>query len=105
MTETFRVRIAVRGYELDSNGHLNWAHYLHYAEHARWECLRAAGLSLDKLVASGAGPVNLDANVRFLRELRDGDEVTVSCAYTWGEGKTFRISRNSSGPMASWPPS
>lgn len=93
MTETFRVRIAIRGYELDSNGHLNWAHYLHYAEHARWECLRAAGLTLDKLVASGAGPVNLDANVRFLRELRDGDEVTVSCAYTWGEGKTFRISQ------------
>jgi acyl-CoA thioester hydrolase len=44
MTDPFHVRVAVRGYELDVNGHLNRAHYLHYAEHARWECLRAAGL-------------------------------------------------------------
>ena len=46
MSEPFCVVVAVRGYELDVNGHLNWANYLHYAEHARWECLRAAGQSL-----------------------------------------------------------
>jgi acyl-CoA thioester hydrolase len=40
----FAVRIAVRGYELDSNGHLNRAVYLQYAEHARWEQLRASGI-------------------------------------------------------------
>lgn len=91
MTEPFRTRIAVRGYELDVNGHLNWAHYLHYAEHARWECLRAAGLSYDTMIGAGLGPVNLEANVRFLRELRDGDEVDVSCGFEWGEGKTYRV--------------
>ena len=91
MTGPFHVRIAVRGYELDVNGHLNWAHYLHYAEHARWECLRAAGLSYEVMLASGLGPVNLDASVRFLRELRDGDQVDVSCEFEWGEGKTFRV--------------
>jgi acyl-CoA thioester hydrolase len=91
MTEPFRARVAVRGYELDVNGHLNWAHYLHYAEHARWECLRAAGLSFETMVGAGLGPVNLEANVRFLRELRDGDEVDVSCEFEWGDGKTFRV--------------
>ncbi|HWG14053.1 MAG TPA: thioesterase family protein [Streptosporangiaceae bacterium] len=91
MTEPFRARVAVRGYELDVNGHLNWAHYLHYAEHARWECLRAAGLSFETMVGAGLGPVNLEANVRFLRELRDGDEVGVSCEFEWGDGKTFRV--------------
>ena len=35
MTESFRLPIAVRGYELDVNGHLNWALYLHHAGHAR----------------------------------------------------------------------
>jgi acyl-CoA thioester hydrolase len=35
--------------------------------------------------------VNLEANVRFLRELRDGEDVAVSCAFEWGEGKTFRV--------------
>jgi acyl-CoA thioester hydrolase len=91
MTEPFHVRIAVRGYELDVNGHLNWANYLHYAEHARWECLRAAGLTYEVVAGSGLGPVNLEANVRFLHELRDGDEVQVSCEFQWGEGKTYRV--------------
>src|ERR1700716_1164898 len=93
MDDTFRVRITVRGYELDTQGHLNWAQYLHYAEHARWECLRAAGAEHERLIASGAGPVNLEANVRFLAELRGGDEVTVSCVFTWRNGKTFRITQ------------
>ncbi len=94
MTEPFRVPIVVRGYELDVNGHLNWAHYLHYAEHARWECLRAAGLTYEVLGAAGLGPVNLEANVRFLHELRDGDEVVVSAEFDWPADqteKTFRV--------------
>ena len=39
MDDVFSVRVKVRGYELDTQGHLNWAEYLHYAEHARWEFL------------------------------------------------------------------
>lgn len=91
MSEPFQVRVTVRGYELDQNGHVNWAQYLHYAEHARWECLRAAGVDHERMSAAGVGPVNLEANIRFLSELRLGDEVTVSCSFGWGESKTFRI--------------
>jgi hypothetical protein len=50
------VRIAVRGYELDSDGHLNPATYFNYAEHARWECRQPAGINGDALVASRIGP-------------------------------------------------
>jgi acyl-CoA thioester hydrolase len=92
MTEPFRVPIAVRGYELDTNGHLNQAVYLLYAEHSRRECMRAAGIAEEKLQAAGVGPVILETTIRFRRELRDGDEVDVSCELVWGEGKTFRIS-------------
>jgi acyl-CoA thioester hydrolase len=91
MTTPFQALVTVRGYELDVNGHLNWANYLHYAEHARWECLRAAGLTYQVLIGAGLGPVNLEANVRFLRELRDGDEIAVTCEFGWGEGKTYRV--------------
>ena len=91
MGDAFRVRIAVRGYELDTQGHLNQAVYLQYGEHARWQCLRAAGISQDRLVASGMGPVALETTLKFLRELRGGDEVDVSCEFRWGEGKTFQI--------------
>src|ERR1700753_4512123 len=91
MSKPFQVRVTVRGYELDVNGHLTWPHYLHYAEHARWECLRTAGLSYEVVKGAGLGPVNLEANVRFLRELRDGDEIAVSCEFGWGDGKTYRV--------------
>ena len=90
MTGTFTVRVAVRGYELDSQGHLNSAVYHQYGDHARWECLRAAGISLDELIATGIGPVTLENTIRYHCELRAGDEVDISCAFDWGEGRTFR---------------
>lgn len=89
----FSVRVTVRGYELDTQGHLNQAVYLQYAEHARWEMLRAAGLPQDKLIASGVGPVQLETTVKFRRELRSGDEVDVSCVFTYGTGKTFTMTQ------------
>lgn len=88
---TFSVPVTVRGYELDTQGHLNQAVYLQYAEHARWELLRAAGLSQDKLLADGVGPVALETTVKFRRELRGGDEVEVTCRFEFGEGRTFRL--------------
>ncbi|MEU7828075.1 MULTISPECIES: acyl-CoA thioesterase [unclassified Nonomuraea] len=90
---TFSVRIAVRGYELDSQGHVNSAVYHQYGDHARWECLRAAGISVDDMLGSGIGPVTLENTIRYLGELRGGDEVEVTCAFLWGEGKTFRIAQ------------
>jgi acyl-CoA thioester hydrolase len=91
MSEVFSVRLTVRGYELDTQGHLNWAEYLHYAEHARWSCLAAAGVSQDKLIASGLGPAVLDVSVKFKRELRGGDEIDVTCGFVFNGGKTFQV--------------
>ncbi|MCM2415672.1 MULTISPECIES: acyl-CoA thioesterase [unclassified Streptomyces] len=86
---TFSVDVTVRGYELDTQGHLNQAVYLQYAEHARWELLRAAGLPQEKLLADGVGPVALEVTVKFRKELRGGERVRVSCRFDYGEGKTF----------------
>jgi acyl-CoA thioester hydrolase len=91
VTEPFSVRVTVRGYETDTQGHLNQAVYLNYAEHARWSLLQAAGISQARLVGQGVGPVALETNIRYLRELLAGDEVDVTCAFEWGTGKTFRI--------------
>lgn len=90
-TTQFRVPVTVRGYELDTQGHLNQAVYLMYAEHARWELLRAAGISQDALLENGIGPVVLETTIKYLRELRGGDEATVSCEFVWGQGKTFHM--------------
>ncbi|MFF2199726.1 acyl-CoA thioesterase [Streptomyces sp. NPDC058145] len=91
MAEPFSVRVTVRGYETDVQGHLNQAVYLNYAEHARWSLLQAAGVSQARLRARGVGPVALETTIRFRRELLAGDEVDVSCEFEWGGGRTFRI--------------
>jgi acyl-CoA thioester hydrolase len=65
--------------------------YLQYAEHARWALLQAAGVGQAELLAQEVAPVVLETTIRYLRELRAGEDVEVSCAFEWGEGKTFRV--------------
>lgn len=89
----FRIPIDVRSYEIDPQGHANGAVYVQYADHALYACVRAAGIDPDALLRTGVGPVNLETTIRYHRELRGGDRVTVSCAFEWGEGKTFRVHR------------
>ncbi|BCM70387.1 MULTISPECIES: acyl-CoA thioesterase [Streptomyces] len=91
MAEPFSVRVTVRGYETDTQGHLNQAVYLNYVEHARWMLLQAAGITQAALLGRGVGPVALETNIRHLRELLAGDEVDVTCVFEWGDGKTFRF--------------
>ncbi|MGW0423635.1 acyl-CoA thioesterase [Streptomyces sp. NPDC003015] len=91
MSEPFSVPVTVRGYETDVQGHLNQSVYINYAEHARWSLLKAAGITQAGLIGSGVGPVALETTIRYQRELLAGDEVEVTCAFEWGEGKTFRI--------------
>lgn len=87
----FAVPVTVRGYETDTQGHLNQSVYLQYAEHARWSLLQASGIRQSAMVERRVGPVTVETTIRYRRELRAGDEVEVSCAFVWGEGKTFRI--------------
>jgi acyl-CoA thioester hydrolase len=89
----FSVVIEVRSYELDPQGHANGAVYVQYADHALYACVRAAGVDVDALLRSGVGPVNIETTIRYHHELRGGDEVTVSCAFEWCPGRTFRVHR------------
>ncbi|WP_063021183.1 acyl-CoA thioesterase [Nocardia niwae] len=88
---SFSTRIEVRVSDLDPQLHVTGAAYHQFADHARFACVQAAGVSVDELIASGLGPVNLETVLRFQRELRGGDTVEVSCAWEWGTGKTYRV--------------
>jgi acyl-CoA thioester hydrolase len=94
MAEPFSVRVGVRGYELDAQGHVNQAVYVQYAEHARWEHLRAAGVSGEALAAEGLGPALLRTTIRFQHELRGGDEVDVTCAFGWRPGRLVELEQH-----------
>jgi acyl-CoA thioester hydrolase len=91
MHDLFSVRLAVRSYEIDANGHVNHAVYHQYGEHARTEHLAAAGCSMGRFLEHGLGIVLLETHVRFLRELRHGDLVDIDSRVTFGTGKTFEM--------------
>jgi acyl-CoA thioester hydrolase len=103
MADVFAVRLTARGYEADANGHVAGTVLLQYGQHARWECLRAAGIDHAELRARGIGPVSLEEQIRFHAEVVPGDELEVSCRFVWGERKTFRVEqqiRRSDGRVA-----
>ena len=85
----FSTTVTVRGYECDANGHVNHAVYHQYGEHGRTETLRALGVEIGDLTTAGIGPVILETTVRFLAELRAGDDVEITVDLRFGEGKTF----------------
>ena len=56
--EPFSIRLEVRLSDLDPQLHVTGSAYQQYADHARFECVQAAGISVADLLAAGLGPVN-----------------------------------------------
>jgi len=71
--------ITVRGYELDSYGHVNNAVYLQYLEHARWVFIKDLGI-LDDLNAEELLLVVIETNKRYLKEANLFDELIIESA-------------------------
>jgi YbgC/YbaW family acyl-CoA thioester hydrolase len=80
MNNKYKCHITVRGYELDSYGHVNNAVYLQYYEQARWEMMKDLGF-LDHLKDTGLSVVVVESLVRYMRELCMFDEVNVESTY------------------------
>ncbi|MCK9618021.1 MAG: acyl-CoA thioesterase [Lentimicrobiaceae bacterium] len=69
-------QITVRGYELDSYGHVNNAVYVNYFEQARWEVLRDKKI-LEKYQNSGYFIVVAENTIRYHREATLFDTLTI----------------------------
>lgn len=69
--------VVVRSYELDSFGHVNHAVYLNYLEHARFETLRAGGLTRERMKAEGWGVYVVRLEIDYLKEARMDDRLVV----------------------------
>lgn len=66
---TFQYETRIREHHLDTFGHVNNAVYLELFEEARWELISTRGYGLQRVQELKKGPVVLEVNVKFSREL------------------------------------
>jgi thioesterase III len=77
----------IREGQLDVFGHVNNAIYLELFEEARWEILTQRGYGLDQMLETDEGIVVLRADVKFLRELRNRDQIAIDMMVNKVTGK------------------
>lgn len=83
--------LEVRGYELDSFGHVNHAEYVRYFEHARWKFLESEGITLKTFKDWNAYPVIGEIKVRYLKPTFLGDSLRVESRIVEAAGTRFRV--------------
>lgn len=71
----FSLEMRVRDYEVDSQGIVNNAVYLHYLEHTRHEFCRHAGTSFRSMQARGIDPVLRKVDIEYLTPLGLGADM------------------------------
>ena len=67
--------LKVRDYEVDSQGIVNNANYLHYLEHTRHEFCQERGISFRDMQRAGIDPVVRKIEIRYLTPLRLAEEM------------------------------
>ena len=71
----YSLRILER--HLDTNGHVHHAVYLEILEEARWEMITQNGYGLKRIQETGIGPVILEIQIRYGRELRLREKIRI----------------------------
>ncbi len=84
----FTLEMAVRDYELDSEGIVNNANYLHYLEHTRHAFVKREGIPFGSLTRSGLVPVVKRLEIEYSVPLVSGD-VMLSRLWLERQGARF----------------
>ena len=89
----FTLELAVRDYELDSEGIVNNAIYLHYLEHTRHAFVKQEGIPFGSLTSDGLVPVVRRMEIDYHMPLRSGD-VMLSRLWIERQGPRFIFHQN-----------
>jgi acyl-CoA thioester hydrolase len=75
--ELFQYSMLIREHHLDTFGHVNNATYLEMLEEARWEFINARGFGMKHIQQIGLGPTILEWHIKFLKEIRLRQTITI----------------------------
>lgn len=82
--------LVIREHHLDTFGHVNNATYLDILEEARWDLITRNGYGLEQVHRLQVGPTVLEVQLRFVRELRNRQQVTIR---TWLESYPRKVGK------------
>lgn len=77
----------VKETQVDMLGHMNNAVYLELFELARWDIIHARGYTLKKMLQLQQGPVILEVNLKFMKEVVARDVINIKTELIKYEGK------------------
>lgn len=83
--------LQIKEHHLDTFGHVNNATYLALMEEARWELITENGFGMAQIKESGLGPIVLEVQIQFRRELRLRDRIRITTKVTSYEGKVGEL--------------
>ncbi len=83
--------VLIRESHLDSYGHVNNATYLTLFEEARWELITQKGYGYHRVHETGLGPVILEIQLRFMRELKLRENIKITLHLVSYEGKIAKV--------------
>ncbi len=99
----YEYRTLIRERHLDSFGHVNNAQYMVLFEEARWEMITSRGYGLDVFHQTQVGTAVLECTIRFRRELKLRENITITTSVKTFSGKIVTLEHsviNSSGKEA-----
>lgn len=97
-------KVLVQETMLDFMGHMNNATYLTLFEEARWDSVTRNGYGYDKIQETKKGPVILEVQLKYLKELRLREEIIITTElleYPGRVGKLRQRMLKSNGEIAS----
>lgn len=87
----YEYKIQILEHHLDTFGHVNNAVYLELYEEARWDFITKNGWGVDRIQQSQIGPVILEVNVRYRRELKNREWITIRSQSEEVKGKFMML--------------
>ncbi|QDK44304.1 acyl-CoA thioesterase [Bdellovibrio sp. ZAP7] len=87
MSEFGNYKLLIRETHIDSYGHVNNATYLSLYEEARWEAITPRGFGFNDIHRLQQGPVILEVNIKFLKEIKLRENITIVSSIMDYEGK------------------
>ena len=83
----FEYPVVIKESHLDSYGHVNNAAYLALYEEARWEAVTNRGYGYKTIHQTGLGPIILEVNLKFLKEIKLREKIIITLEVVSYEGK------------------